>query len=79
MRSPGIPAVETEGDLIHAAWVSHHQIKTRLKADGRYINSCSLQRKCDQMCKKQELFFFSNPENMSYTVIIHFKDSIGIK
>lgn len=78
MRSPGIPAVETEGDLIHAAWVSHHQIKTRLKADGRYINSCSLQSKCANV-QETRTVSFSNPENMSYTVIIHFKDSIGIK
>lgn len=30
-HSPGIPAVEAEGDLVHTAWVSHHQVKTRLK------------------------------------------------
>ena len=28
---PGIPTVETKGDLIHAAWMSHHKVKTRLK------------------------------------------------
>lgn len=31
-HSPGIPAVEAEGDLVHTARVSHHQIKSRLKA-----------------------------------------------
>lgn len=31
MHSPGIPAVETERDLVHTAWVSHHQVKTRLE------------------------------------------------
>lgn len=38
MHSPGIPAVETEGDLVHAARVSHHQVKTGLKAEGRHKN-----------------------------------------
>lgn len=31
-RSPGIPAVEAERDLVDAARVSHHQVETRLKA-----------------------------------------------
>lgn len=31
MHSPGILAVETEGDLVNTAWVSHHLVKTRLK------------------------------------------------
>lgn len=30
MHSPGILAVETEGDLVNTAWVSHHLVKTRL-------------------------------------------------
>lgn len=34
-HSPGIPAVEAEGDLVHTAWVSHHQVKTRLKQKER--------------------------------------------
>lgn len=32
MHPPGIPAVETERDLVHAARVSHHQVESRLKA-----------------------------------------------
>lgn len=36
MHSPGIPAVETEGDLVHTAWMSHHQVKTGLKAEGKH-------------------------------------------
>ena len=35
MHTPGIPAVEAEGDLVHAAWVSHHLVKTRLKTEGK--------------------------------------------
>ena len=31
MHSPGIPAVETEGDLIDTARVSHHLVETGLK------------------------------------------------
>lgn len=34
--SPGIPAVETEGDLVHTARVTHHQVEARLKAKTRY-------------------------------------------
>lgn len=36
VHSPGIPAVETEGDLIDTARVSHHQVKTGLKAEGMH-------------------------------------------
>ncbi len=36
-HSPGIPAVETEGDLVHTAWVSHHLVKTRLKAEEKLV------------------------------------------
>lgn len=36
MLSPGIPAVETERNLVHAAWVTHYQVKTRLKAEGKH-------------------------------------------
>ena len=36
MYAPGILAVEAEGDLIHTAWVSHHLVKTRLKAEGKH-------------------------------------------
>lgn len=34
MHSPGILAVETEGDLVHTTWVSHHLVKTRLQRKG---------------------------------------------
>lgn len=51
MHSPGIPAVETERDLVHAARVSHHQVKTGLKAERKKsINSW-----CVRGCRKGEL------------------------
>lgn len=39
MHLPGIPAVKTEGDFIHTAWVSHHQVKTRLKAEDKALTA----------------------------------------
>lgn len=36
IHSPGILAVETEGDLVHTARVGHHQVKTRLKAEEKH-------------------------------------------
>ncbi len=40
IHSPGIPAVETECDLVHTARVSHHQVKTRLKAEEKHKQMC---------------------------------------
>lgn len=37
MHPPGIPAVETERDLVHAARVSHHQVESRLKAGEEHV------------------------------------------
>ena len=38
MHPPGIPAVETERDLVHAARVSHHQVESRLKAGEEHMD-----------------------------------------
>lgn len=51
-HSPGIPAVETEGDLVHTARVSHHLVKTRLKAEGKYKQLLSREMICLKIQEK---------------------------
>lgn len=45
LLSPGIPAVETQCDLIHTAWMTHHKVKTRL----RELQYAIFSRKCDTL------------------------------